>query len=326
MKLNSRISVRILAVIVLYKTAPKDSISFQTLQTAMTHAVPGNTLVKIFFYDNTPGGQAAESFPERIHYESHGENRGLADAYNRAMEIARSEGFDWLLTLDQDTSLPVDFVSKLGAAVEFVTPVEYIAAIVPRISDRGRVISPNALRYGIFPKFFPSEFIGISLDKTTSAVNSASALRVSALKSIGGYDPRFWLDYSDAVMYQRLQQNGMRVFVAGNILVEHELSVLDMKNKVSRERYEDILGAESAFWDEYMGKVAGMALLLRFSYRLCYKLWRTGGSPPYFKISLRFLWRRLFYTRKRRIAAWEQSARRRLSTPDRQAEAHGYRR
>ena len=307
------VTVRILAVIVLYKTAPKDSVSFRTLQAAMTHAVPGNTLVKIFFYDNTPGGQAAESFPDGIYYDSHGENRGLADAYNRATEIAHCEGFDWLLTLDQDTSLPVDFVSKLGATAEFITPLEYIAAIVPRISDKGRVISPNALTFGIFPNFFPAEFIGVSLDKTTSAVNSASTLRVRALKSIGGYDPRFWLDYSDAVMYQRLQRKGMRVFVAGNILVEHELSVLDMKNRVSRDRYEDILGAESAFWDEYMGGVAGLALLLRFLYRLCYKLWRTGGSPPYFIISLRFLCRRLLYTRKRRTAAWEQSVRRRLS-------------
>lgn len=304
---------KILAVIALYKIAPLDSVSFQTLQASVQQARQPSA-VKIFFYDNTPGGQPLVAVPGGTTYESHDENRGLAVAYNRALEIAGQEGFDWLLTLDQDTSLPLDFVTKLDAATAFALPIAQVGAIVPRITDKGRVISPNALSSRMFPKFFPGDFVGVALEKTTSAVNSASTLRVSALKAIGGYDPRFWLDYSDAIMYYRLQKTGFRVFVAGNIRVEHELSVLDMKNRVSYERYEDILGAESAFWDECMGSVAGPALLLRFSYRLFYKFWRTGGTLPYFRISLRFLMRRMFCSRRRRMELWQQSVQRRLSS------------
>jgi len=238
----------------------------------------------------------------------------LAVAYNRALEIAMREGFDWLLTLDQDTCLPTDFVSKLAHIAKFVTPLETIAAIVPQISDKGRVISPNALSYGIFPKFFPSEFTGISQERT-SAINSASTVRVGALNRVGGYDTRFWLDYADAVMYHRLYSAGFNLFIAGNIKVQHELSVLDMKNRVSAARYEDIMGAESAFWDECMTRTASIALLLRFAYRLCYKFWRTSASMPYFKISLRFLAMRLFYSRRRRMEEWQRSVRLRLASP-----------
>ncbi len=309
------LAVRILAVIVLYKMLPRDSVSFQTLEAARKRVSPGKLSMKIFFYDNTPGGQAVGDLSEGIIYESHKENRGLAIAYNRALERAGEENFDWLLTLDQDTSLPDDFLDKLRSAAAFVEPLSWVAAVVPQITDKGRVISPNALSYNLFPKFFPDDFVGISLERT-SAVNSASTVRVSALKAIGGYDPRFWLDYSDAVMYHRLHRNNMRIFISGNIHVEHELSVLDMKHRVTLERYEDILGAESAYWDEFMGPIGHLALFLRFLYRLLYKYWRTEASLPYFKISLRFFCRRLFISRTHRTEAWERSSKGRFVSED----------
>lgn len=305
----NQVPARVLAVVVLYKITPQDSVSFQTLEAAHRSVSSEKLFLKTFFFDNTPGGQSSAQYPEESIHETPGENSGLAVAYNRALEIAEQEHCDWILTLDQDTELPIDFLSKLCDAVAYVTPLKQVGAVVPLIYDKDTLISPNALSFNIFPKFFSEEFIGISLERSTSAVNSASTVRVSALRAIGGYDPRFWLDYSDAVMYHRLHMNRFRVFVAGNIRVEHELSVLDMKRRVTLQRYEDILGAESAFWDECMGSVADVALLIRFAYRLLYKFWGRGGSLEYCRISLRFLCRRLFFSKKHRMATWEESVR-----------------
>lgn len=304
--------VRVLAVIVLYEQTPQDSVSFQTLDAAIKHARPGKLSLKTFFYDNTPGGQASSKYPDKSSYEAPGENRGIAEAYNRAIEIAYQEGFDWLLTLDQDTKLPIDFLDNLADTVAFVTPLKKVAAVAPLLYDKTRLISPSAGPYATSPKQFSEEFIGISMEKSTWALNSASTVRVSALRSIGGYDSRFWMDYSDAVMYHRLESNGMRVFVAGNIRVEHELSVLDMKNRVSPARYEAILGAESAYFDECMGRTANRQLLVKSIYRSFYKFWGRGGNRAYSKIACRFLYRRLFYSRKRRMETWEHSVRSRL--------------
>jgi GT2 family glycosyltransferase len=305
--------IRVFAVIVLYKMAPQDSISFQTLNAAMKYTPPGKLFLKTFFYDNTPGGQAFGSYPEGSSYEAPGENRGIADAYNRAIEIAHQEGFDWLLTLDQDTQLPIDFLEKLADTAAFVTPLKQVAAIVPLIYDKATLISPNAGSYTFSPKKFPEEFIGISLENLTSALNSASMVRVRSLRSVGGYDSRFWLDYSDAVMYHRLQFNGMRVFVSGNIRVEHELSVMDMKHRVSIERYEGILSAESAYCDAYMGRAADLQLIMKLAYRSFYKFWGWRDGLSYSRIAFRFLCRRLFYTRKHRMEIWEHSVRSRLA-------------
>ena len=51
------------------------------------------------------------SFP--IHYVHDPSNGGLAPAYNFALEHAESEGREWLLLFDQDTSLTVDFLVEL---------------------------------------------------------------------------------------------------------------------------------------------------------------------------------------------------------------------
>jgi GT2 family glycosyltransferase len=264
-------------------------------------------------YDNTPGGQDIGVLPPGVQYIADIENGGLAKAYNYALEIAYDHGFDWLLTLDQDTRLPVDFMCKLCSTIAFVMPLNVVAAIVPSIASNGRLISPSfPTKRWVLTKRFPDGFIGISMQKLTLAVNSASTVRVSALRAIGGYDPRFWLDCSDVVMYHRLQSNSLRIFVAGNIHVEHEVSVLDLMNRATPSRYANILSAQEAYFDEYLGRIEGIVQLLKLVY-LALKLCKARVTLPYFKVCFRFLCRRLFYSRRHRMESWKQSTRNHLA-------------
>jgi GT2 family glycosyltransferase len=295
-------------VIVLYKIPLSESAAFRTLRAAISCLPEGQADIKIILYDNTPGGQNVVALPVEVQYKADVENSGLAKAYNYALEIAQEEGFDWLLTLDQDTSLPIDFLCKLCHAVAFVAPLCTVAAIVPICG--GRSGSPwIRTKHGLRPKRFPDGFIGIPSERVY-AINSASTIRVSALKAIGGYDPRFYLWASDLVMYHRLHCNHFSIFVAGDIHVEHESSIADLKNRSTPNRYEDMLRADEAFYDEYMGSLGHIVLLLMMLHRLVYRLWTTGGSLSYFKIALRFLCRGLFYSRKHRMESWKQSVKR----------------
>jgi GT2 family glycosyltransferase len=299
--------VRVLAVIVLYKMQLHESPALRTLQAATYNLQDRQADIKILLYDNTPGGQDPGKLPGGVRYEADVKNTGLAKAYNYALLLAEKEGFDWLLTLDQDTTLPIDFLSKLCHTVAFVAPLNTVAAIVPYVSGDGRKLSPNFRGTNwLEPKCSPDRFIGIS-SQMVYAANSASTIRVSALRAIGGYDPRFHLWASDLVMYHRLQCNAYRIFVAGNIHVEHKSSYFDLKNRSTPNGYESMLRAEEAFYDEFMGRQSRAVLLLVMFYRLIYRLWTTGASLPYFKITLRFFCRRLFYSRTNRMKSWKQS-------------------
>ena len=71
--------------------------------------------------------------------------------------------------------------------------------------------------------------------------NSASLVRVEALQKIGGYSPLFWLDNADTYLYRRLEVAGLRVFVSGSIALQHDLSMMSIKTKMSLQRYRDSL-------------------------------------------------------------------------------------
>jgi GT2 family glycosyltransferase len=299
-------TLKLLAVIVLYKQTPCESVAFKSMQAAILHGQKRPAQVRILLYDNTPGGQPCGVLPAGVLLKADIDNGGLAKAYNYALEVALESGSNWLLTLDQDTSLPVDFLCRLADLVALATPREDVAAIVPRLSSDGRAISPGRLLkpWGhVAP--FPDAFNGISPDETIAA-NSASTFRVSALRSIGGYDPRFPIWCSDLLIFHRIHTHNFRVFVAPDLRVEHEMAGFDLKSRSSPERYEDALRAEEAFYDEYMGWVSDLVLRLKIVRRLVCGIRAAGGNFPYYKIGLKFLCRRIFYSRSRRREIWRQ--------------------
>ena len=313
----SQTLIRVFAVIVLYQTKPTNSKTLQSLLEGFRRTPPGNLELKILLYDNTPGGQEAGTLPVGVDYKADTQNSGLAAAYNYALKLADEAGFDWLLTLDQDTSLPHDLLAKLHPAATFAASLRDVAAIVPCLFGEGRAMSPWIRnKYWIRPSRLPEGFIGIP-PEAVYAANSVSTLRVSALKAIGGYDSRFHLWASDLVLYNRLHRNSFKVLVAGNIHVEHEASILDLKNRTTPGRYEDMLRADEAFYDEFIGRTGHLVLMAMTLHRLVFRLWTTGGDFSYFKVVFKFLLRGLFCSRKRRIESWNRLVdRRRLAISD----------
>lgn len=301
------------AVIVLYRLRPNESAAFKTLQMAISRGGSREMYVKVLLYDNTPEGCDPGALPEYAEYEVSQRNAGLAAAYNRALEIAEAEGFEWLLTLDQDTSLPEYFLSRLSEIAASPSLNNSIGAIVPQISDTGRILSPSWWLWNSVPRRFHPGFTGVS-KRAASAFNSASTVRVSAVRMIGGYNPRFWLDSSDHYLYRQLYKFGKKIYVAGDIQVEHHFSVLDMNQSVTLTRYENILSAGCAFWDLELGWLAGLDYTARLAYRTFYKHWKHGHDPAFRRASWEMLKKRIFRSRKRRIEDWKRETDCRLSS------------
>jgi GT2 family glycosyltransferase len=302
----------ILAVIVLYKMSPQESISVTSLAGSLASADAGSLRLKVALFDNGPKEQRAPGIFEEEVYLWGPDNRGLAHAYNAGLVMAQKQGFDWLLTLDQDTSLPKDFLAELVKTVALVEGDPQIAAVTPQMRGTGRTLSPYTFRWGVVPSWFPPGYTGVPND-ATYALNSASLLRVSALRQVGGYDPRFWLDASDHAIFHALAAHGKRVYVAGNIQVKHQLSVLDEKNSMSAARYENMLAAESAFWDLRMDKLANWVRNARLAFRLIRQL--RPGETELQRISLKHLRLRLLHSRSYRLRLWERGLAERLKHP-----------
>ena len=305
----------VVSVIVLYANEIADCASLRSLLHAAAQLPPHEMKLKIHLHDNTDGtidqtfavNALCESrgLPrEMISYVHDAQNSGLATAYNHALSIAEHEGYEWLLTLDQDTVLPADSLVTLMGTMAFLDDRPDVAAVAPQIRAGGRIVSPNWFLSGAWPRWFPTGFTGIT-QRTTFAFNSGSLLRVGALRQAGGYSPWFWLDNSDTCIYRHLAKLGKRVFVAGRVELEHDFSMQNMQQKVSPARYRNILLAESAFWDLEMNSLAGLERTLRLAVRGIKHLLRRD-STELRRLTIEALRLRLLHSRRFRIARWRE--------------------
>lgn len=241
----------ILAIVVIYRLLPMESSSLITLMNSAKQAETLGLQLRVLVADNTPGGQTVSDLPATVTYQAYPDNPGLARPYNDALSVAAEGGFDWLLTLDQDTRLPLDFLADMARVAQMYAEDRRVAAVVPRIEDVGRLISPFRFYLGFLPAVLPMSASGLA-PLHTSALNSASLLRVRSLLELDGYDLNFPLHNSDTRLYQRLDKAGKRVAIA-DMRVPHELSILRREKRMTPDRYQLMLQDECRFWDHYMG-------------------------------------------------------------------------
>ena len=171
------------------------------------------------------------------------------------------------------------------------------------------LVSPRRLRRFNRIAQIPSTFHGIHKWKAY-AVNSATLLRVSALREIGGYSDEFWLDLSDVYVFQAMHRQGRYMYVAGDVRVDHSISSMDFDKEMSPERYRNFMAAESAYIDLYLSPLEQRAQLLRLFVRTI-RQYRDYENKTFAKISWEYFCRRLFQTRARRILGWRKQLARR---------------
>ncbi len=297
---RTTVPLTILAIIVIYRRLPMESSSLITLIESAKQAAGLNLRLKWMIADNTPGGQAISDLPAGGTYRAYPENPGLALPYNDALAVAAAEGYDWLLTLDQDTDLPGEFIASMARAAQAYADDQTVAAVVPRIEDVGRLISPFHFSRGFLPKVLPASAHGIA-PPHTSALNSASLLRVGSLLQLGGYDPGFPLHNSDTRLYKRLDDAGKRVAIA-DVTVQHELSILRRAERMSPERYRLMLRDECRFWDlhmDWLGRTERMVRLLgRYAKGLLH-----NEDPAFQRVTIEEIRYRVLTRREARLRA-----------------------
>jgi GT2 family glycosyltransferase len=301
---------RLLAVIVLYKLELQDSLSYRTLLTAAELLDAGQSQFNLLIIDNCPVAPPPHALPSWVRYERAPGNPGLASAYNRALDLALAEGYEWIVTLDQDTDLPPQFLARVVEIAETLRSAPQVAAIVPQLIGDGKTLSPLRFRLGAFPDWYPIGFTGTPNDRVF-AFNSGAVLRVSALRQAGGYDPRFWLDYSDTRLFCQLAKHGKRVMIAGDLQLSHNFSMLEKQNRMSAERYRELLATEAALWDMEMNWLAGLERTIRLTGRYVRHV-LNRDRREFRRETLRALFIRLFHSKKWRKRDWQQMLARRF--------------
>jgi GT2 family glycosyltransferase len=242
---------RIFAVMVLYKRSLEESDTFSTLRSLLQKRPDLAGAISLLLYDNSPVAQEVPALPIPTQYISNPANPGLVAAYSAGLQLAGQETADWLLLLDQDTTLTEEYLEEISSGAVHLLSDRKIVAIVPKLSDKGVLCSP------LYPPTYgPARVI----DRATSGdfsqslhvFNSGALLRVSSLKAIGGFPEDFPLDYLDHATFAALQDRGGRLHIL-NAVLEHELSSNMEGNRDPEfvQRQIGILDAEYRFYKQY---------------------------------------------------------------------------
>ena len=252
----------VLAVIVLYKRSVERSETLISLGEALGRHPGLLQRLRVLLWDNSPMPTTPTlAFP--FDYVHSGKNVGTAGAFNHAMEFAETLSIPWLLLLDQDTTLPEDFVAKMIGYSDRFADTPEVAAVVPLLWCRGQLISPKRLRnlYRISP--VPPACYGTYKEQVV-VCDSATLMRTAALREAGGYDEElFWLDFSDIDVFAALHRNGKSIYIASDLQLQHSLSMMDYDTDMTPERYSNFLAAEGTFFFLRRSPLDNVALTVR---------------------------------------------------------------
>jgi GT2 family glycosyltransferase len=299
----------ILAVVVLYKQTPQQSETMRSLMRVFAEDPKLSESIRVLVWDNSPVPSEAVDLPFVLETAHSERNVGTSGSYNYAMNLASSRGCPWLLLLDQDTSITLQFLLTMVGYGRTLLDQPEVATVVPYIFSHGTLVSPRRLlSFNRVQQIDPTT-AGLCKD-LAYAVNSGTLLRVSALLEMGGYSDEFWLDLSDVYVFRSLHRRGRYMYLAADLRVEHSIASMDFDKEMSPQRYRNFLAAESAYVDLFLSPVERASQILRLLVRT-FRQYRRYHNKIFSRIALEYLLQRLFLTRPQRLKRWRAQLRQR---------------
>ena len=142
----------------------------------------------------------------------HRTNRGIARGLNDGLRLATARGASWLITVDQDSRLPKDYIDRLLAEI---ARRESLGARIGAIGAERIIDAGGQLTYPV--RTSPHGLI------TEELIQTGTLWNVGALNQIGGFDESLGIDAVDAAACLRLRERGFDIAVASGLSIEHSI-------------------------------------------------------------------------------------------------------
>lgn len=164
---------------------------------------------KLYILDNSENAsfQLSGSFSStgKIIYRSDGENKGIAIRLNEAVQLAGTDGFDYLLTMDQDSFFD-------GKNIQ-----NYLRCV------QGFEDPQNVSVFGLSFETRNSSFENCNSREVMHLITSGSLINLAVNKVVGPFDENLFIDEVDFEYCLRSVQKGFKNICFANIFLDHQL-------------------------------------------------------------------------------------------------------
>ena len=141
----------------------------------------------------------------RIVYIRNAENAGIAKALNQIVDKADEMGAEWVVTLDQDSECKSGIVK---AYEDVLSKYENVGIVTSVFEDRNAKLDHNAE--------------GDS-QEVSFCITSASFTNVKAIKKVGGFDEKMFIDMVDYDICYALRRQGYHIIRVNTVGFVHEV-------------------------------------------------------------------------------------------------------
>lgn len=161
---------------------------------------------KLYVIDNTPNKSHKECLKKskKIEYYTF-HNIGVAKALNMGASLARKNGFEWLLTMDQDTEIKNFILKEMLKVIKSLDDTN-IGIVTPWHKTKLKEEKPKE-----------------KIDYPQDVMTSGNLLNLDIWKKIGGFNEDFFIDGIDIEYGLRLKKYGYKIMRLNDLEMEHDL-------------------------------------------------------------------------------------------------------
>lgn len=138
-----------------------------------------------------------------IYYVKNEENFGVAYGLNQAASLALRDGYDYILTMDDDSKAPADLIKNMLSFLTTHKYREYVGIVSPVHTKT----ASNRSYYRELP----------------FTMTSGNLLNLQIYRNIGPFREDFFIDHIDHEYGLRLNRAGYKVIELTDLLLDHKL-------------------------------------------------------------------------------------------------------
>lgn len=166
---------------------------------------------KIYVFDNSEKETKLNDVP--IVYMTEEKNKGISYALNKIMERAKMDGFNWVVTMDQDSIIPHGMI---GGFEKCITLHPNVGIICPQVIDKRRI-------YSVAQKNKEEVYIDF-------CITSASCTSVEAWEECGRFDEWLFIDLVDNEFCKRIRLSGYKILRLNEWVLDQEFGKIIPKS------------------------------------------------------------------------------------------------
>lgn len=162
--------------------------------------------------------QAFTLFGEKLVYIENNENLGIATALNLACDRAIELGYDWILTMDQDSKF-INFDNYIQCLTKFYSNPD-IALLAPNPQWHAKELLPENPKCSFEEKFL--------------VITSGNFLNLKLFNTIGRFEDKLFIDMVDHDYCLKANSLNYKIYYFKDIMLQHSLgSLFKRKNLIT---------------------------------------------------------------------------------------------